>query len=124
MKIKKSLIPFVKTAEGFCPICHVSLYAPNPVTKERPCPDRFCNHCRYFFVLRANTWVTHYSESYNLMEVTLNGVRVWMFKNAKFKIIKIGEFNHIPCVILPLSKIDFNKMDALEHKIKTILTFS
>ena len=125
MKIKKSLAPFIKTKNGFCcPICHSLLKAPNPVTKERPCPDRFCNTCSYFFVLRANTWITNYSESYNLMEVCLNGIRVWIFKNAEFKIIKIGEFKHITCVVMPLNKIDFNNMNSLKDKIKTILTFS
>jgi hypothetical protein len=125
MNIKKYLYPFI-TDKQLCPFCQITLvkregyaikYCPRFETKDNP-------YCPYFFEIKA----LHQQECYDTIEITLNKVpcRVWI-KNWKlsnaFKIIKIGEHQHITCVLLPLEKANLQDMDKFVNKIKTILTF-
>ncbi|WP_205539915.1 hypothetical protein, partial [Pectobacterium versatile] len=62
---------------------------------------------------------------YNTIELTIHQAkcRVWISNWKKVKVIKIGEHQHITCIMLPLEKINLSDMDKLIHRCKTILTF-
>jgi len=124
MKIKKYLYPFI-TDKQLCPFCQIKLVQlEGHAIKYCPQKPKNGSYCPYFFEIKA----FQQQECYDMIELTLHeaSCRVWI-KNWKlsnaFKIIKIGEHQHITCVLLPLEKANLQDMDKFVNKIKTILTF-
>lgn len=126
--IEPCLLQFVKTPQGICPFCSIELVPyNNGIIHPRACPKGIKNsapYCPYFMTLRSNHNVpSEIADSYNLLEISLYGTRVWIANWKAIKVIKIGEHQHISCVLLPVKYADFSDMEKFERRINTILIF-
>jgi len=123
MITKKFLYPFIQGRKAMCPFCNKPLTARTDGALIKYCESimDIGPHCPYFFELRA----LGQSKALNAIEVTLHEAkcRVWIAQWRRIKIVKIGEHNHITCVLLPIKDADLSDMERFINRIKTILTF-
>lgn len=129
LPIKKFIRPFIGV-EGRCPFCKIELEQAKWRIGVDPLPKLICpqlGHCPYFFEIFS---FANQEKKYNVIELTnweQFGCRVWIgdwAKRHQLSIIKIGEHQHIPCVLLPYKKADFSDMERFAHRIRTIVTFN
>lgn len=117
--IAKFLNKFV--GEGNCPFCKDKLIPINTKNKLQPLECK--NPCIYYPVLRS---VLNQEQQYNVLELVLHEAkcRVWITNTKNIRITKIGEHQHITCIMLPNQQANLDDMDKFTHRCKTILTFS
>lgn len=125
MKIEKIISEFVGGLPAICPFCNLQL-----VQREHrtilycPMGGDVGPFCPYFFEIKQ-VGPTLPPYILNSIEMTLDNpaCRVWISSWPCTKVIKIGEFNQITCVLLPIKNADISDMAQFKHRIKTILTF-
>lgn len=122
MITKRFLYPFIQGRRCLCPFCN------QPLVERAGHTIKYCPrggekgpYCPYFFELKA----IGQSQALNAIELTIHEAkcRVWIAKWKKIKVVKIGEHNHITCVLYPIELTNLQDMDKFINRIKTILTF-
>jgi len=135
LPIKKWIKSFISNNQ--CPFCKLDLvqvkWRPQDPLPKIICPKghdpettldlKQGNYCPYFFEIIS---FANQEKSYNVIELSKCPGRVWIgnwTKRHEYSTIGLGEFQHIPCVLLPYKKADLSDMDKFIHRIKTIHTF-